>query len=67
MERVRDPKKEFHILEYHQMYWNEELVKYMPYRSGLDVLALRCGKGLMLDQLTGRSDSAWGIDQTLPS
>ena len=67
MARVRDPKKEFHVLEYHRMYWNEELVKYMPYRPGLDVLALRCGKGLMLDQLDGRSGSAWGIDQALPS
>ena len=65
--KSKDPEKDFHVLEYHQMYWNEELVKYMPYRPGLDVLSLRCGKGLMLDQLIGRAGSAWGIDQTLSS
>lgn len=64
---LRDPKKKFHVLDYHQTYWNEELIKYMPYRPGLDVLSLRCGKGLMLEQLIGRSDHAWGIDQALPA
>ena len=61
-----DSHKELDVLEYHRAYWNEELVKYMPYRPGLDVLVLGCDKGLLLDRLDGRSSSAWGINQILP-
>jgi SAM-dependent methyltransferase len=54
-------------LEYHRRYANEELIKYMPYRSGLDVLSSGCGQGVLLDQLDGRTGSAWGVDWPLPA
>jgi len=54
-------------LEYHRRYANEELIKYMPYRSGLDVLSCGCGQGVLLDQLDGRTGGAWGVDWPLPT
>ncbi|MBN1642758.1 MAG: methyltransferase domain-containing protein [Anaerolineae bacterium] len=56
----------FHVLEYHQRYRNEELIKYMPYQPGLHVLA--CGRGVdvLLDQLVGRTAATWGLDRALP-
>ena len=53
--------------EYHRRWANEELIKYMPYRSGLDVLSCGCGQGVLLDQLDGRTGSAWGVDWPLPA
>ena len=41
------------------------MIKYMPYRPGLRVLDCRCGKGILLDQLDGRTGAAWGIDHSL--
>ena len=54
-------------LEYHRRWTNEELIKYMPYRSGLDVLSCGCGQGVLLDQLDGRTGGAWGVDWPLPA
>jgi SAM-dependent methyltransferase len=56
----------FGALEYHRRWANEELIKYMPYRSGLDVLSCGCGQGVLLDQLDGRTGEAWGVDWPLP-
>jgi len=39
----------------------------MPYRSGLDVLSSGCGQGVLIDQLDGRTGSAWGVDWPLPA
>jgi SAM-dependent methyltransferase len=39
----------------------------MPYRSGLDVLSSGCGQGVLIDQLEGRTRSAWGVDWPLPA
>jgi ubiquinone/menaquinone biosynthesis C-methylase UbiE len=38
------------------------MIKYMPYRPGLRVLDCTCGKGILLDQLDGRTEASWGID-----
>ncbi len=54
------------VLEYHQRYRNEELIKYMPYRPGLHVLACGRGMGVLLDQLQGRTAAAWGVDRAPP-
>ncbi len=54
-------------MEYHRRWANEELIKYMPYRSGLDVLSCGCGQGVLLDQLDGRTGDAWGVDWPLPA
>jgi SAM-dependent methyltransferase len=40
------------------------MIKYMPYRPGLRVLDCRCGKGVLLDQLDGRTEASWGIDRS---
>lgn len=56
----------FHVLEYHTRYRNEELIKYMPYRPGLRVLDYGCAKGVMLEQLDGRTGGAWGADRMAP-
>jgi len=40
------------------------MIKYMPYRPGLRVLDCRCGKGILLDQLDGRTEASWGIDRS---
>jgi SAM-dependent methyltransferase len=53
-----------HILDYCRRYSQEEMIKYMPYRPGLRVLDCRCGKGVLLDQLDGRTEASWGIDRS---
>lgn len=57
----------FDALAHYERYRNEEMIKYMPYRPGLRVLDCRCGKGMLLDQLTGRTAAAWGVDLFLPT
>jgi ubiquinone/menaquinone biosynthesis C-methylase UbiE len=64
--QLADQDGSLHVLEYHQRYRNEELIKYMPYRPGLHVLACGRGMGVLLDQLAGRTAAAWGADRTLP-
>lgn len=57
----------FHVLDYYSRYRNEELIKYMPYQSGLHVLDCACKGGVLLEQLDGRTEVTWGIDRVLPS
>jgi SAM-dependent methyltransferase len=40
------------------------MIKYMPYRPRLRVLDCGCGEGILLDQLRGRTEAAWGIDRS---
>lgn len=50
------------VLRHYERYRNEEIIKYMPYRPGLQVLVCRPGKGMLLRQLRGRTAAAWGVD-----
>jgi SAM-dependent methyltransferase len=64
--RTKGQDKPFHVLDYYRRYRNEELIKYMPYRSGLRVLDCGCGEGTLLEQLDGRAETPWGIDRVRP-
>jgi ubiquinone/menaquinone biosynthesis C-methylase UbiE len=55
----------FRVLEYHDRYCNEELIKYIPYHPSLFILDCGCTEGVLLDQLDGRSQTSWGIDRSL--
>lgn len=65
--RAASQEEPLGALAYHRRWANEELIKYMPYRSGLDVLSCGCGQGVLLDQLDGRTGDAWGVDWPLPA
>ncbi|MBL7200094.1 MAG: methyltransferase domain-containing protein [Anaerolineae bacterium] len=65
IQRPKRPEEPFCILDYHERYCNEELIKYLSYRPGLTVLDCRCGDGVLLEQLEGRTGAAWGVDAPL--
>jgi SAM-dependent methyltransferase len=64
---TKEQDEPFDVLEYYRRYRNEELIKYMPYRSGLRVLDCGCREGVLLDQLDGRTEATWGVDRSLPT
>jgi SAM-dependent methyltransferase len=63
---ITDQDDLFHVLDYYSRYRNEELIKYMPYQSGLHVLDCACQEGVLLEQLDGRTEVTWGVDRVLP-
>jgi ubiquinone/menaquinone biosynthesis C-methylase UbiE len=60
-----DRENRFHILELYERHRNDELIKYLPYRPGLIVLACRCGDGVLLSQLREQTRAVWGVDPSL--